>query len=180
MRFCTAMFVKVERRRRLRSIITTPRPFKSGRIVFARTDERKHTREVHVRLLAQGVDERKREARRNSNVIQVSAVGELAAISRRAHVCNRKSSGIGIASSEQHTASSNVAALVCVRRQHRPAWRAPQAAAGSSAMRARRGTHRSRRTGAATQSALARTAPSTPSAVPGVAPCYRVRRATGP
>jgi hypothetical protein len=38
-------------------------------------------------------------------------------------------------------------------------------------MRARRGTHRSRRTAAATQSALARTAPSTPSAVPGVAAC---------
>jgi hypothetical protein len=59
------------------SIITTPRPFKSERIAFARTDEFKHTREVHVRLLKQGVDERKWEARRNSNVIQVSAVGRV-------------------------------------------------------------------------------------------------------
>jgi hypothetical protein len=56
--------------------------------------------------------ERKWEARRNSNVIQVSQLGELAAISRRAHVCNRKSSGIGIASSVGQTASSKVAALV--------------------------------------------------------------------
>jgi hypothetical protein len=42
---------------------------KSGRIAFAHTDERKHTREVHVPLLKQGVDERKWEARKNSNVI---------------------------------------------------------------------------------------------------------------
>jgi hypothetical protein len=47
------------------------------RIAFAHTDEFKHTREVHVWLLAQGVDERKWEARRNSNVSSVSqSVGE--------------------------------------------------------------------------------------------------------
>jgi hypothetical protein len=40
--------------------------------VFAQTDEHKHTREVHVWLSAQGVDERKWEARKNSTVIQVS------------------------------------------------------------------------------------------------------------
>jgi hypothetical protein len=59
---------------------------------------------------------------------------------------NRKSSG----SSVGNTASSK--SLL----SSWPAWRAQQAAAGNSAMRVRRGTHRSRRTAAATQSAFAR------------------------
>ncbi len=144
------------------------------RIAFAQTDEFKHTREVHVWLLAQGVDERKWEARKNRKT-QTSfsqSVGELIAISRRAHVCNRKSSrqrhrqqrrahskqqvaalvGASVANAGQHGAHSKQL-LATARRE--------------SARHASLSTHRccdAKRT-------RARTAPSTPSAVPGVAAC---------
>jgi hypothetical protein len=92
-----------------RSIVTTPRPFKARRVVFAQTDEFKHTQEVHVWLFAQGGASMNGKEKRGETQTSFSQpVGELIAISRRAHVCYRKSLDGGIASSvgTQQAASS--------------------------------------------------------------------------
>jgi hypothetical protein len=116
-----------------RSIITTPRPFKSGRIAFAQTDEFKHTREVHVWLLAQasmnGSGKRGKILKRHSGE---SADARTFAIESPRAAASPAASG---------TASNLLSSA-------RPSPK--------SLTRAPRSTHRSRRIAAATQSALAR------------------------
>ena len=181
MRFCTAMFLKVERRRQLALNHHVRRGrSRAARIAFAQTDEFKHTREVHVWLLAQGVDERKWEARRNSNVSSVSqSVGEWSQSADARAFAIESPQAVAFASSQQrrtHSKSllSSVRPSPTLASMARTASSCWQERDASSARHASLSTHRC----CDAKCTRARTAPSTPSAVQGVAACYRVRRAT--
>jgi hypothetical protein len=163
------MFLKVERRRHLalnhHDVAAVQERGARRRIAFAQTDEFKHTREVHVRLLAQGVDERKREARKTQTSIQ--SVGWRVGRNQQTRA-RLQSKVLGQRHRQQRRAHSEqqVAALV-VASMARTASSCWQQRDANSARHASLSMHRcfdAKRT-------RARTAPSTPSAVPGVAAC---------